>query len=63
MKKTEWNEGSVARRKTAGKGKEGRESTGAAKAAAETAIWKGQANFNDEMLQSAIQGIIHNQVP
>jgi hypothetical protein len=63
MKKTEWNEGSVARRKAAGKGKGGERKTTATKAVHEMAARREQANFSAEVLQDAIKGIINNQVP
>jgi len=63
MKKTEWNEGSVARKEAAGKKKEAIEMTVVRKAGNRKPFRNGQANFTAEIYQDAIRGIINNQVP
>jgi hypothetical protein len=63
MKKTEWNEASVARRNADGGKKDGLIVTTTRKTVERKAVRKGQAAFADEVLQAAIQGIINNQVP
>lgn len=63
MKKTEWNEASVARRKADDGVKNDSKVTTARTANERKAARRGQAAFTDEVLQAAIQGIINNQVP
>lgn len=63
MKKTEWNEGSSSRRKTAGQGKEGKGKKALGTAVAEMATRRSQADFSSDMHQDAVRCIINNQVP
>ncbi|HOI75347.1 MAG TPA: hypothetical protein PLO63_14475 [Syntrophales bacterium] len=65
MKKTEWNEGSSARRKTSGQGKEGKGKGKKAlvKAVAEMTARRGQADFASDLHRDAVRCIVNNQVP
>lgn len=63
MKKTEWNEGSSASRKTAGQGKEGKGKKPLVKAVADMAARRGQADFASDMHRDAVRCIVNNQVP
>ncbi len=63
MKKTEWSEGSSARRKTAGQGKEGKGKKALVKAVAEMEARRGQADFASDLHRDAVRCIVNNQVP